>query len=107
MLLQTKRVYVRPFTEEDLDDFHSINSDEEIMRYIRQPKSKEESAQFLKEIIEDYRIFPRLGRWGIIERISNNVMGMFSLLPLAHTKDIHIGYALLKKYWVKVMLPKL
>jgi [ribosomal protein S5]-alanine N-acetyltransferase len=99
MIIQTERIYTRPFTENDRDNFFLLNGDEQIMKYIRQTKSQEESAKFLREVIRDYGLFPGLGRWAMIEKSSGRLIGMFSLLPFEQTKDVHIGYALLKNYW--------
>ena len=98
MLIQTTRAYIRPYTPEDLDNFFLLNGDEQVMQYIRKTISKEESGLFLKEIIAGYNLFPGLGRWAMIEKMTGQFMGTFSLLPLEQRKDIHIGYALLKNF---------
>ncbi|HKH60331.1 MAG TPA: GNAT family N-acetyltransferase [Flavitalea sp.] len=99
MILQTTRLYVRPFTEKDLEVFFELNGDEQVMRYIRTPKSREGSALFLTEVIDNYQRYPGLGRWAVIEKLSDACIGMFSLLTLEHTNDIHIGYALFPNHW--------
>jgi ribosomal-protein-alanine N-acetyltransferase len=101
MQIQTQRLYVRPFAEDDLHHFHLINGDEQVMRYIRHATSKEESAIVLMQIINSYGSLPGLGRWAIIEKSSVQLVGMFSLLPLEQTGDTHIGYALIKNHWGK------
>ena len=99
MILQTTRLYVRPFTEKDLEVFFELNSDEQVMRYIRAPKSREGAAVFLKEVIVNYQKYPGLGRWAVIEKVTDACIGMFSLLKLERTDDIHIGYALFPNHW--------
>lgn len=99
MILETQRLYVREFSLSDAADFHSLNGDPEIMKYIRQAKTIEESGAFLREVIEGYTSLRGLGRWAIIEKQERQVIGTFSLLPLEHTNEIHVGYALLKKHW--------
>ena len=47
MILQSERLYVRRYTLDDEEAFYRLNSDEEIMRYIRPPKDREQSKQFL------------------------------------------------------------
>lgn len=99
MIIETTRLFVREFKPEDLEDFCRLNGDQEIMRFIRQPKSREESAIFFSQVINDYERVPGLGRWALMEKPSRKFIGMFSLLKLDGTEDVHIGYALLKNYW--------
>jgi [ribosomal protein S5]-alanine N-acetyltransferase len=101
MLFTSKRLYVRKFTSSDEDAFFRLNGDEEIMRFIRPVKSREESNAFLAENIRFYDAHPGLGRFALVEKDTDDVAGTFSLLPLEHTDDVHIGYALLKAHWGK------
>lgn len=101
MILSSDRLYVRPYTEDDEAIFFSLNGDEEVMRYIRPVKSREDSNAFLLENLQFYVDYPGLGRWAMLEKGSNVFVGTFSLLPLEHTHDVHIGYALLKEHWGK------
>ena len=101
MILQSERLYVRRYTLEDEEAFFQLNSDAEIMRFIRPPKSRQESKAFLAENIGFYEKHPGLGRWALVERGSGKIVGTFSLLPLEHTDDVHIGYALMKDNWGK------
>lgn len=101
MVLQSERLYVRRYTPDDEEAFFQLNSDEEIMRYIRPPKSREDSRLFLLENLKFYEQHPGLGRWALLEKGTHRFAGMFSLLPLENTDDVHIGYALLKDHWGK------
>jgi [ribosomal protein S5]-alanine N-acetyltransferase len=101
MILQSERLYVRRYTLEDEDVFFQLNSDPEVMRFIRPPKSRAGSRAFLIENIDFYDKNPGLGRWALEERGSGRMVGTFSLLPLEHTDDVHIGYALMKDNWGK------
>ena len=101
MLLQSERLYVRRFALSDEEIFYRLNSDAEIMRYIRPPKNREESRLFLLENIQFYDQHPGLGRWGMLDKNTDEFVGTFSLLPFEHTNDVHIGYALMKDHWGK------
>jgi [ribosomal protein S5]-alanine N-acetyltransferase len=100
-ILTSSRLYVRRFTLADEEVFFRLNGDEEIMRYIRSAKSREESNAFLVENIQFYEDHPGLGRWALLEKDTDVFAGTFSLLPLENTSDVHIGYALLKEHWGK------
>jgi [ribosomal protein S5]-alanine N-acetyltransferase len=101
MILSSDRLYVRRYTLADEEAFFRLNGDEEIMRFIRPAKSREDSKAFLIENLQFYETHPGLGRWALLEKGSDEFVGTFSLLPLAHTDDVHIGYALLKEHWGK------
>jgi ribosomal-protein-alanine N-acetyltransferase len=99
VILQSERLYVRRYQPSDLGDFYLLTSDPDVMRYIRPVKSMEETRQFLEENIAFYDEHPELGRWALINRANETMVGSFSLLPLEHTDDIHIGYALQPPHW--------
>lgn len=100
-ILTSERLYVRRYTIDDEEIFFRLNGDEEIMRYIRPPKNREDSKAFLIENLQFYEDHPGLGRWALLEKETDQFVGTFSLLPLEHTNDVHIGYALLKEHWGK------
>ena len=54
IVFETERLIVRHYTADDKNNFFLINGDEEIMRYIRKPKTIEECDQFLNEILAGY-----------------------------------------------------
>jgi ribosomal-protein-alanine N-acetyltransferase len=99
IIFETARLYVRQYTEEDIDDFFRLNSDPDVMRYIQQPKNFEETKEFLRLNIDYYQQQPLFGRWAMLTRPSNEFIGSFALIPLQHADGMQIGYALLKPYW--------
>lgn len=101
MILTSDRLCVRRYTPADEEIFYRLNGDEEIMRYIRPVKNREDSKAFLLENLQFYEDHPGLGRWALLEKEADQFVGTFSLLPLEHTNDVHIGYALLKEHWRK------
>jgi len=102
LIFKTKRLIVRQYIFDiDAKGFFLLNGDEEVMRYIRPAKTKEECDVFLKEIIANAEANPRAGRWAAIEKKSGLFIGSFAIIPIENTEDIQLGYALLKKYWGK------
>ena len=51
IIFETERLVVRRFSENDHDNFFSVNGSEEVMRYIRPAKTKEECDEFLLQVI--------------------------------------------------------
>ena len=102
IIFETERLIVRkPDFELDADDFYQLNSDEEVMRYIRPVKTREECDQYLQEIIAMTNAKPALGRWVIIEKEHKHFVGVFAIIPIENTELTQLGYAFLKQHWGK------
>ncbi len=100
-IFETPRLYVRRYTLADEEDFFRLNNDVDIVRYIRPPKSRQESHEFLLQNLALYDEFPFMGRWAMLEKESNAFVGSFAVFPIEHSKDIQLGYSLFKEYWGK------
>jgi len=98
IILQSNRLYVRRYTFDDVDMFYALNGDPDLMQHIRPIMNYEQSTQFLEENIHFYETHPTLGRWALVNKSDHQVVGSLSLLPLANTGDLHIGYVLFKPY---------
>jgi len=102
IIFDTERLIVRQYDFDiDAENFFLLNSDDDVMRYIRATKSKEECDVFLKRIIETYKINPLIGRWAANEKTTGTFVGSFAIIPIEDSDDIQLGYAFLKEYWGK------
>ena len=102
IIFETDRLLVRQYVfKTDAENFFLLNSDEEVMRYIRATKSKEDCDAFLKQIIDAYKINPLIGRWAAEEKAERKFVGSFAIIPIEGTQDIQLGYAFLKENWGK------
>lgn len=102
IIFETDRLRVRHLTEENEDNFFLLHGDEEIMRYIRKPKTKAESDQMLSEILAGYSDEMLQGRWAAEEKQTGKYVGSFVIIPIPQqTEKIQLGYALLKEFWGK------
>ena len=102
IIFETDRLIVRQYDfETDTENFYLLNGDDEVMRYIRTTKSKEECDVFLRKAIESYRINPLMGRWAADEKATGKFVGSFAIIPIEGSEDIQLGYALLKENWGK------
>jgi [ribosomal protein S5]-alanine N-acetyltransferase len=102
IIFETERLIVQQYEFEiNNGDFFALNGDEEIMRYIRGTKSREECDKFLKQNIESYKTNPLMGRWAVYEKESRKFVGSFAFIPVEGTENSQLGYALLKDYWGK------
>ena len=102
VIFETERLIVRQYVFDiDADNFFHLNGDEEVVRYIRPAKTREESLFFLKEVIADYLVRPFMGRWAVDDKMTGEFIGSFAFIPVDGTEDSQLGYALLKKNWGK------
>ena len=101
ILFETERLIVRHYTKDDGDNFFLLNGDEEIMRYIRPAKTREETDLFLSQIIEKYSEYPSVGRWAAEDKYTGVFVGSFAFIPIDGREEMQLGYALLKQSWGK------
>lgn len=100
ILFETERLIVRHYTKDDSDNFFLLNGDEEIMRFIRPAKTREEADQFLSEILQKLEKDPASGRWAVEEKHTGVFVGSFAFIPIERTENkMQLGYALLKQNW--------
>lgn len=106
-MFSTKNLIVRTLGENDIEDFYQLNSNPEVMRYIRPVKDRESSAAFLLENIQLYQDFP-LGRFHVSSTETGAFVGLFSVLKMSDRDALHVGYALMPwaqgKGWAKEVL---
>lgn len=101
IVFQTERLFVRPYTMDDLDNFFRLNGDKEVMRYIRPAQTFEQSKEFLLKIILAYAQRPGTGRWGMFSHNDQEFVGSFALIPVEGSDRLQLGYAILKENWGK------
>lgn len=100
IIFKTERLIVRQYAfESDADNFFALNGNEDVMRYIRSAKTREECDTFLKQNIEAYKTNPLMGRWAVDEKATGKFVGSFAFIPVEGTENSQLGYALLKEYW--------
>lgn len=100
-LIESPRLYVRYLTMDDLEDYYRLNGSEEVMRYIRAPKSRIETSVFLQQVIANYNASRPNLRLALMEKGTDTFVGSFAIIPVDNSADTQIGYALLKDYWGK------
>jgi [ribosomal protein S5]-alanine N-acetyltransferase len=99
IIFETERLYIRRYTKADEDNFFRLNSDPEVMQYIRAPENRSECSVFLLQNIAAYEENPLMGRWAIIDKYTNTFVGSFAIIPVENRPEIQMGYALLKEFW--------
>ncbi len=100
-VFETERLLVRHYTEDDADNFFLLNSDPEVMRYIRPVKNRQDTDLFFAEVIQYSKNNPAFGRMAVEQKHSGIFVGSFAIIPLENTLHMQLGYSLLPAYWGK------
>ena len=105
IILQTPRLVLRQFTEDDVDNLFNLNSDPEVMRYLTggTPTPREEIRdQILPFHLGIYGRLDRLGTWAAESSATGEFLGWFHYRP-GHGSDdltnIELGYRLRRSAW--------
>jgi RimJ/RimL family protein N-acetyltransferase len=101
--VETERLLLRPFVEDDAEAFFRLNSDPLVMRYTGNPlmQSVEEArASLLSRPIADYRKHG-YGRWACVCKEDGRLIGFAGLKYLPELNEVDLGYRLLPAYWGK------
>lgn len=101
IIVETERLVVKALSADDADRYFSIHGNEEVMRYIRPAKSREECEELLKTHIDYNEQIHPFGRWMVEEKKSHEFVGTFVIFPINDSQLMQIGYSLLKIHWGK------
>lgn len=99
-MLETDRLILRPFNDDDTDAVFGLRSDSEMMRFIREPQPRDEAANWMK-LVSSRWATERIGLCAVIEKASGDVIGWCGLWRLPETDEVEIGYAIAAKFWRK------
>lgn len=98
-MLETERLILRKFIDDDLEAVFKLRKDAEMMRFIREPqKNRRESENWLKLISSRWES-EKIGFCAVVEKTSGRVIGWCGLWKLAENGEIEVGYAIAKKFW--------
>jgi [ribosomal protein S5]-alanine N-acetyltransferase len=98
----TKRLRVRHFTSLDYDNYFSLQGNAEVMQYIRPPRTREESDEFLREKILTASQREYKGIWAVEEAGTGLFLGCFVIIPIPNdVEKTQLGYSFLPQHWGK------
>jgi RimJ/RimL family protein N-acetyltransferase len=104
--LETPRLILRQFTEDDVDNLFDLNSDPEVMRYLTGggPTPRDEIRdQIIPFHLAVYDRLDRLGTWAAESAATGEFLGWFHFRPGpdADISNIDLGYRLRRPAWDK------
>ncbi len=100
-ILETERLLLREYVEEDAEAFLRLNSNPEVFRYTSDGPiaTVEEARAILRAFpIADYRTHG-FGRWACVLRESGEAIGFAGLKFLPETGEVDLGYRFIPEQW--------
>ena len=101
--LDTARLLLREFVEDDVEAFYRLATDPLVTRYTGDGgvKSVEEALAILRaNPLADYSQFG-FGRWACVLQSTGEVIGFCGLKYLQDLQEVDIGYRFLSAHWGK------
>ena len=100
IILETKRLFLRPMSLNDIDNLLGIFSDPEAMRYYPNTKSRKETEDWIEWNIESYQK-NGFGLWIAIFKDSEEFVGQCGLVAqeVEGRQEVEIGYSFLRRLW--------
>ncbi|ARV59456.1 GNAT family N-acetyltransferase [Nostocales cyanobacterium HT-58-2] len=98
--LETQRLILRGFREEDLDAYAKMHSDPEVTHYIGEGKtlSRSESWRNMAMIVGHWQL-RGYGLWAVEERCSGEMIGRIGCWQPEGWPEFEIGWMLQRAYW--------
>jgi RimJ/RimL family protein N-acetyltransferase len=106
IVLETSRLAMRQFTENDVDNLFDLNSDPQVMRYVTggRPTPREEVRdRIIPFHLAAYGRLDRLGTWAAETVAAGEFLGWFHFRPGpdGDVTNIDLGYRLRRSAWNK------
>jgi len=105
ILMETDRLILRRFTENDEDHLYELDNDPEVMRYINGggPTPRDAIRNDILPVFLHYdERRPGYGFWAAIEKAAGHFVGWFGFRPAENTPDeVILGYRLRRAAWGK------
>ncbi len=102
VVIETKRLILRQFTEADADLIYQLNFDPDVTKYTLDPfRDIEHAREVLEQVIlPQYAVYNH-GRWAVHLKPGMEFIGWCGLKFVAERKEIDLGYRFFKKNWGK------
>ena len=106
VFLETERLVLRRFTENDVDLLVELDSDPEVMHFVTggRPTSRRQiETEFLPAYVGYYERYAGYGFWAAIERSTGDFVGWFHFRPESENDpgQVELGYRLRRSAWGK------
>jgi len=103
ILLETQRLILREFIDDDSRLLFKLHNDPAVMKYIPHKKPldvpMERCEKFITHFISEYNKKPGYGLFATILKETNEFIGWSEINHLDNTEEVEIGYRYLKEFW--------
>jgi RimJ/RimL family protein N-acetyltransferase len=98
--LETERLLLRPFRDDDIDAYAAMCAHPEVMRYIggRSVLSREDAWRQMAMIVGHWQL-RGFGLWAVEERASGSLVGRVGLYYPEGWPDREVAWTLARPYW--------
>jgi RimJ/RimL family protein N-acetyltransferase len=106
VFVETERLVLRQFTNDDVDNLVELDSDPEVMRFINggRPTPRDEiETDALPAFLGYHERYGGYGFWAAVERSTGRFVGWFHFRPAdgAPPGEVELGYRLRRSAWGK------
>jgi len=106
VFLETERLILHRFTEDDVDNLFVLDNDPEVMRFLTggRPTPREKIRdEVLPRFLHYYERFAGFGCWAAIEKSTGEFLGWFEFRPPEGSRpgEVEFGYRLRRSAWGK------
>ena len=98
--LETERLFIRSYLEEDLDNCIQLYSDETITRFFDhgKPRTEKEIKELIKQKTFPDEVKAPFGIFSIFCKHNNSFIGQIDLLPTGSKDEAEIGFIIHEKF---------
>lgn len=102
VVIETERLLLRDFTEDDASLIYELNIDPDVSRYTHdRPRDMQHAKESLeKTILPQYALYNH-GRWAVHLKTGLEFIGWCGLKYRGHLNEIDLGYRFKKQAWGK------
>src|SRR3954471_15868380 len=101
MILETERLILRQWREDDFEDYARICADPEVMRYLGgKPFTRLEAWRHIAFFIGHWQL-RGYGHWAVEEKASGQMIGRIGFLNPVGWPAFEIGWTLAREHWGK------
>jgi len=100
LIFETERLYVRKLIKEDINAFHEMHANSNVMKYVSvKVMTYEENEKDLNELIAFYdKEDNDFWIYAVVKNLDKEFIGTIALIKDKNNDD-EIGYRFLEKYW--------
>jgi RimJ/RimL family protein N-acetyltransferase len=98
--LQTERLAMRGFREDDLDAFAAISADSKVTRWVGNPDglSREDAWRQMAYFAGHWEL-RGFGQWALVERETGELVGRAGLLQPEGWPGLEVGWLVAREHW--------